>query len=410
MKLILKCGQLIDGTGNLPATKKMVVIEGNIIKAVLDEEAFFNLPEESRKGKIIDLSDQTILPGLVNCHEHLTMRRNYGGIAAHMKHPIAFLAFCAMRSSIFSLSQGITACREMGAKAHINVSLKKAIDHGVVLGPRLVTGGEPLVMTGGHLEFAFYLVDTVDEVTKGVRHQIHHGADFIKIYTSNEEVVQSPDEFLYIPWFPPEAIKAAVNEAHQAGIRVSAHANGVNQIRECAVAGVDSIEHGIMLDRETARILKEKKIFLVPTLTGYKQNTDPSWKREPFWISRYQKFFDPLWKSFLIALEEGVTVVPGTDTLGDFVEELELMIKAGMRPIDALVAATRRGAECMGMADWIGTIEVGKLADLCIVEANPLEDISALRKVSLIIKDGVIHKPEELKKIYPPSALYEKGS
>jgi imidazolonepropionase-like amidohydrolase len=410
MKLIIKGGRIIDGTGAPPITKKVIVVEGNKIQNIIDEEAFSRLPDTECKGEVLDVSQNSILPGLVNCHEHLTMRRNYGGITTHVQKPIPFLTLCAVRSAIFSLSQGITACREMGSRAPINVELKKVIDQGVVLGPRLMTGGEALVMTGGHLEFMFYIVNSVDEVVKGVRHQIHCGADFIKIYTSNEEVVQASDDFLYVPWFPPEAIKAAIEEAHKAGIRVSAHANGTQQIRHCAVFGADSIEHGIMLDRETARIIKEKRIFLVPTLTGYKQNTDPSWRREPFWISKYQKFFEPLWKSFLIALEEGVTVVPGTDTLGDFVEELQLMIKAGMRPMDVLVSATRIGAECMGMADRIGTIEPGKLADLCIVNGDPLEEITSLKRVSLVIKDGVILRPEELRKFFPPSPLYIEGS
>lgn len=410
MDLIIRGGQIIDGTGNAPVKDKVIIIRGDRIEAIMDGQAFSRLSETEKGGEVLDASNKTILPGLVNCHEHLTMRRNYGGIAAHVRKSLSFLTLCAMRSAIFSLSQGITACREMGSKAHINVDLKKAVDEGIVLGPRLITGGQALVMTGGHLEFMFYIADTVDEVVKGVRHQIHHGADFIKIYTSNEEVIQASDDFLYVPWFPPKAIEAAVKEAHNAGIRVSAHANGTRAIHDCAFYGVDSIEHGIMLEGETARIMKEKGIFLVPTLSGYKQNTDPSWRREPFWVSRYQKFFDPLWESLLVALEEGVTVVPGTDTLGDFVEELELMIKAGMRPMDVLVAATRLGAECMGMADRIGTVESGKLADLCIVEGDPLDDIASLRKVSLVLKDGVILKPDELRKFFPPSPLYVEGS
>ena len=148
----------------------------------------------------------------------------------------------------------------------------------------------------------------------------------------------------------------------------------------------------------------------MPTLSTGKQNTKPSWKREPYWVARYQKFFDALWKSFCFALEEGVSVLPGTDTLGDFVEELELFVKAGMSNMDALVAATRLGAECLGMDDRIGTVGAGKAADLCIINGNPLNDITALRNVSLVIKDGIALRPEELRKFFPPSPLYIEGS
>ena len=203
---------------------------------------------------------------------------------------------------------------------------------------------------------------------------------------------------------------AAIEEAHRAGIRVSAHVNGAAAVHNCALYGADTIEHGIFLRRESARMMKEKGIFLVPTLSTGLQNTKTSWKRESFWVKRYQKFFDPLWKSFLIALEEEVCVLPGTDTLGDFVEELELFVKAGMSNMDILVAATRLGAKCLDMDDRIGTIEAGKIADLCIIHGNPLKDITALRNVSIVVKDGTVLRPEELRKIFPPSPLFIEGS
>jgi len=410
MGVAIKCGLIIDGTGSSPMTNKIIIVEKDEIQEIVDEERFSAALETYGEVEEIDASQNTVLPGLVNCHEHLMMRRNYGGIAAHAKKPISFLTTCAVRSGIYSLSQGITACRDCGAPASINVELKKAIDEGVILGPRLLTCGEPLVMTGGHLAFMFCIVDTVDEVVKGVRHQIHNGADFIKIYASNEDVLQAPEDNLYLEWFPTECIKAAIEAAHRAGIRVSAHVNGAEAVHNCALFGADTIEHGIMLQRKSARIMKEKGLFLVPTLSTGKQNTKASWKREPFWVARYQKFFDPLWESFLIALEEGVSVLPGTDTIGDFVEELELFVKAGMSNMDVLVAATRLGAECMGMDGRIGTIEAGKAADLCIIDGNPLEEITALRNVSLVIKDGIVLRPEELRKIFPPTPLYIEGS
>jgi imidazolonepropionase-like amidohydrolase len=410
MRVAIKCGLIIDGTGSSPIANKIIVVQNDKIQEIFDENQFGAISNSYKDAEVIDASQNTVLPGLVNCHEHLMMRRNYGGIAAHGKKPNSFLTACAVRSSIYSLSQGITACRDCGAPAFINVALKKAIDEGVILGPQLQTCGEPLVMTGGHLASMFCTVDTVDEVVKGVRHQIHNGADFIKIYASNEDLPQASDDNLYLEWFPPDCIKAAIDTAHRAGIRVSAHVNGAEAIHNCVRYGIDTIEHGIFLQHESASIMKEKGIFLVPTLSTGKQNTKPSWKREPFWVARYQKFYDSLWQSFLFALEEGVTVLPGTDTLGDFVEELELFVEAGMSNMDALVAATRLGAKCLGMQDRIGTIEVGKTADLCIIDGNPLEDIAAIRNVALVIRDGIVLQPEELRKVFPPSPLYMEGS
>jgi len=410
MTVAIKCGLIIDGTGSSPMANKIIIIENDKIEEIIDQERFSATLENYSKIEEIDASQNTVLPGLINCHEHLMMRRNYGAIATHGKKSISFLTASAIRSGIYSLSQGITACRDCGAPASINVELKKSIGEGVILGPQLLTCGEPLVMTGGHLAFMFCIVDTVDEVVKAVRHQIHNGADFIKIYASNEDLPQAPEDNLYLAWFPPECLKAAIEEAHRSGIRVSAHVNGAEAIHNCVLFGADTIEHGIMLQRESAQIMKEKGIFLVPTLSTGKQNTSASWKREPFWVARYQKFFDSLWKSFRLALEEGVCVLPGTDTLGDFVEELELFVKAGMSNMDALVAATRLGAECMGKENRIGTIEAGKTADLCIINGNPLENISALRNVALVIKDGIVLRPEELRKIFPPSPLYIEGS
>jgi len=410
MAVAIKGGVLIDGTGSPPAAGRVVVVERDTVKEIIDQKDFSSWVQRYGEVDEIDAGGCTVLPGLVNCHEHLMMRRNYGGIAAQGSRPVPFQSICAVRSSIYSLIQGITACRECGAPASINIEIKKAIDAGVVPGPRLLTCGEPLVMTGGHLASLFYVVDSVDEVVKGVRTQLSKGADFIKIYVSNEDLPQAPERNPILEWFPPECLKAAIDEAHRSGFRVSTHVNGAAAIRNCALFGADTIEHAMMLDRETARIIKDKGIFLIPTLSTAKQNTSASWKREAFWTRRYQKFYEPLWESFLLALEEGVIVLPGTDSLGDYVEELELFVKAGIGNMDALVTATRLGAECLGMEDHMGTLEPGKKADVCIIEGNPLDDISALRNVRAILKDGAVFRPEELRKFMPPTPYYIEGS
>ncbi|MBI3978674.1 MAG: amidohydrolase family protein [Chloroflexi bacterium] len=402
--IVLTGATVITCEGDQIIRDGAVVLEGERIRWVGPAG---EAPPAPPDAVVYDARGKTVLPGLVNAHIHFTMRRGYGVPAKGSS--IADDAFRAVRAALACLKEGVTSARDTGHLDYVHRELQRAIADGIIVGPRIHTSGDALVMSYGHAYFMCKVVRNAQEAADAVLEQIHAGVDFIKVITSQEDLFQYQGEELAVPWFPPEALKAIAETAHSAGTPVTGHANGNRAIRRVIEAGFDSIEHGIYLNAENARLMKQTGMFLTPTMTGYRRNGDISWKRGARWAERYGKLAQVHPGSVRNALEHDVPIATGTDTLGLLDEEIAILIEIGMRPIDAIKAATINGARLCRMDDRIGSLVSGKLADLIVVDGDPLADPSTLRWPEAVFKGGVRFTPAQIDAFVPPSPLFAEG-
>ncbi|MDN5332700.1 MAG: hypothetical protein PWP45_1925 [Tepidanaerobacteraceae bacterium] len=393
MQLVLRAAQLIDGTGREPVTDATLVIEDGAIKAVGGREVTY-----APDAKVLELPGCTILPGFIDAHVHLTMPPVGDPIKVIMSESDATTALRAAVHAKKTLESGVTTVRDMGGKNYVDLALRDAIAGGMILGPRMLAAGRPVVMTGGHGWPMAREADGPDEVRKAVREQLKAGADVIKLMATGG--VMTPGVEPGSPQLTFEELKAGVEEAGKAGRRTASHAQGTTGIKNAVLAGVTSIEHGIFLTDEIIELMLERGTYLVPTLVA------------PYWIvkkgraagipdyavKKSEDVIEAHLASFRKALAAGVKIAFGTDAGTPFNEhgantfELELMVENGMSPMQALEAATRVSAELLGIADKVGTLEPGKLADVVVVAGNPLEDIKAVREIRLVVKEGQVVK------------------
>jgi imidazolonepropionase-like amidohydrolase len=354
----------------------------------------------------IDLSAKTIIPGLVNAHIHFTMRRGLGHVTSHPD--VATESFQAVRTCLNCLREGVTAARDTGHNDHVHMQLRDAVNS-LILGPRMKVAGAAILMSWGHAYFMCQQVHTVDEAVAEIRRQVTFGADFIKLIASNEDVWQNKGTDLTVPWFDLKVLKACVETAHECGLKVTVHANGTETLKRVLQAGVDGIEHGIYLNRSQAKEMKERGVFLVPTMTGYRENADPKWGRGDLWTERYASLWSQHQISMVHALEEGVLIAAGTDTLGEVADEMELLTRLGMSSVDSLKAATLHGAKVLEMENEIGSLEPGKMADFVVLDRNPLEDIRGVRSICQVVKGGKVYRRDELDKFVPECKRFAPG-
>ena len=395
MTLTLRKATLIDGTGREPIADAVIVLDGDKIAAVGQEGQVTQSP-----GEVINLVGKTVLPGLLNLHEHLELRRGLGAWQEKVAQSDNWAMMRAVRNALLCLQEGVTTVRDLGSRRGLNLALKRGIEEGMIIGPRMVTCGQPLVMTGGHGWEICTEADGPDEARKAARQQLKAGADLIKAMASGgyiSYIKPGQDQ----PWssqLTVEEMRAAFDEAKKAGKKTTVHAHPPAAIRAAIEAGVDCIEHGVLLDKETAELMASKGIFLVPTLAESWEMAEHGLELgRPAWLVEASKAeLDSRLERFAYAVDAGVKIAMGTDVAGSPAREIELMAQGGLSPMEAIVAATRNGAELIDMEDQIGTIEAGKLADLIVVDGNPLENLPDLAKVELVFKDGTLYRPEYL--------------
>lgn len=379
-------------TAGKPLKPGTVVIEGNRIKAVLEPGEPFQLPPDARR---IDATGKTVMPGLINAHTHICMDARPDPMAT-VREGTLMMAYRAAANAERTIRNGITTIRDLGAADGIDLALKKAIDEGVVKGPRMLVSGKAICMTGGHGHFMGCEVDGADEARKAARQQLKAGADVIKVMATGG--VLTPGVEPGSPQLTVEELRAAIEEAHKAGKRTATHAQGTTGIANAIEAGVDSVEHGIFLNQKLVDLMAEKGVFYVPTLAApyYILKGGLAAGIPEFAVRKTERVWDSHRASFELALRGGVRIGVGTDAgtplnpHGTITVELELMVECGMRAEDALTAATLGNAQCLGIDDRLGSIEPGKLADIILVDGNPLEDLKALDRVVTVIKDGVV--------------------
>jgi len=379
----------------------VVLVEGNSINYV-GQLSGVRLPSGTQT---IDLKGTTLMPGLIEGHSHLLLHP-YNETSWNDQVLKESPVERAIRGTVHAkntLMAGITTTRDLGAEGagYTDVYLKKTIDEGIIPGPRMLVAGPAIVATGAYGPKGFHdgvqvplgaePASGVDEVIKTVRRQMGNGVDFIKIYADYRWTAGADSE----PTFLQEEIDAMVATATTAGKYVVAHASTPEGMRRAIAGGVETIEHGANGTLEIFKLMKEKGIALCPTLAagdaitqygGWKKGSEP----EPERISNKKK-------SFKLALESGVDIVFGGDvgvfTHGENYRELELMVEYGMKPLTALQSATSLNAKVFHL-NKLGRLQKGYLADIIAVEGNPIKDITSMRNIKLVMKDGVIYKNE----------------
>jgi imidazolonepropionase-like amidohydrolase len=401
----LHCGQLIDGISNEVKKEMTIVIEGNKITKV--EKGYLKAKEAV---EIIDLKNKTVLPGLMDCHIHIEFEFNKATYLERFTLDEADNSFRAVKFAEVTLDAGFTTVRDLGGSG-INVALRKAIDAKYVKGPRIYTAAKSIAITGGHADPtnggkmglfdvpgpADGVADGADECRKAVRQQVKNGADLIKITATGGVLSVVRDGFR--PQFTEAEINAIIETANDFGIAVAAHAHGDEGMRRAVAAGISSIEHGTMMSEKTMDLMIEKGTYYVPTITAGRAVADSALvpRFYPAVVRPKALFIGPqIQSTFEKAYKRGVKIAFGTDA-GVFKHglnalEFQFMTESGMSPMEAIQSATMEAAKLLRIDDKLGSIEVGKLADIIAVDENPIDNIKTLMNVPFVMKDGTVYK------------------
>jgi imidazolonepropionase-like amidohydrolase len=402
--IVIKAARVFTSTSTStsarPLAPGMVIVSGDRITQVGQN---LTVPAGAQ---VIDLGDATLLPGFIDAHVHMAMEGSDDWYRDFYQSSLRFPAEQALYAAKYArltLDAGFTTVRDLGSSDFVALGLRNAINAGIAVGPRMMIANHGIGSTGGHADQAPFPPDRVKpagtiegicngpaECREAVRYQIKYGADVIKCMPSGG--VLSLSDPVDVPELTQEEMNAIVSEAHAWHRKVAAHCHGDAAAKIAIAAGVDSIEHGSFLQDDTLRLMKEKGVYLVPTLFA------------GFWVGEKADHFPPpiavkaraaaaaMQSMFQRAMKIGVKVAFGTDSAvephGLDAREFALMVKNGMTPAQALLAATASAADLLGMSDRIGTIETGKLADLVAVPGDPLEDIRQTEKVTFVMQGG----------------------
>lgn len=399
----LRCGVLIDGKSATPLRNVVVLVNGDRF-----EQVGPNVPIPAGV-ETVDLSRSTCLPGLIDNHTHVLLQ---GDITADdydaqlLKQSIPYRAIAATAAARTALMNGFTTMRDVETEGamYADVDVKTAIERGVIPGPRMFVATRALAPTGMYplagyswelkVPEGVQIVDGVDNVIRAVREQVKYGADWIKFYADRRYYVNEKGALRSWVNFTPEEMKALVSETHRLGRKVAAHAMGRDGIEAALNAGADTIEHGFGLDEEMVDLMVRRGVYWCPTLfVGVYVAEGRAAAGAPIW----KTMTDLAAKAFALAVKKGVKISYGTDAGGyswsePQAREFTYMVKYGMTPLQAIRAATSVAAELLGMQDKIGAVEAGKLADIIAVDENPLQEVSALERVTFVMKGGVIYK------------------
>jgi len=383
MLTAVRCNTLIDGTGASPVQNGVVLIDGDKISRVGPA----NRVEIPKGTPTLDLGGLTVLPGLIDMHGHLGFVWGWGASRAQMLEPVEKLVMGGVVNCRRFLRQGITTIRELGNKYFADQVVKEAVEKGQIPGPRIWASTRGFRAIHGHGNVATPM-NGAENLRAAVRENLARGADFIKIFVSGGAL--EPHPVANNCYYTREEVEAAVDEAHRMGKKVAAHCEGGPGVRLCAEAGVDTIEHGPFITDEDIKLLQKKGTSTVTITMAYIFQTTPDMltprQRELREVAMVEA---PA--AFKRVREAGVNWVAGTDN-ADLAFELELLVRFGASPLEALQAVGLRAARVMGLEDKIGTLEAGKYADMIAVDGNPLSDIKALSRVSKVMKGGVMYE------------------
>jgi imidazolonepropionase-like amidohydrolase len=403
---MIRAGTLIDGTSNPPRHDQVLIVRGNRIESVSDA-ASAKIPAGAN---VIDLSQATVLPGLIDCHTHIFLQGEEpaeGGYDANILYPpLALRAARATVSVRRALEQGFTTLRDVETEGagYGDVGIKEAIEKGYIPGPRLFVATRAISTTGGYMLEGYapeldmpkgaQIVDGPVEARKAARQQLDHGADWIKVYMTHRSWVGKNGELVSQPTLTVEELRAIVDEAHGWGKKVACHAYSGIGLHRALDGGCDSIEHGLDLDDAAIAQMLKQGTWYVPTISAYYHDwapaDTPAGQRDRLRVAVHEP-------SFKKAMKAGVRIAFGTDMGGiswsePIAQEFPRMVELGMSPLDAIVSATSRAAAMLDMDGKLGIIAPGAFADIIAVHDDPLRDVKALENVHFVMKDGKVFK------------------
>jgi imidazolonepropionase-like amidohydrolase len=407
--------RIIDGTGALPKDNQAVLVKDKRIAAVGAEAEIVQAHDLSPEQRI-DLKGRTLLPGFIDCHIHIMWNPDpKAPFQRRTNIPLRDEDYWKARNLLYAINAcrmtieaGFTTVQDLGNPNDTSFALRDAIANGEHVGPRLLASGKCITHTGGHgvegsdwRNFSI-VADGPDEIFKAVRQQITAGADVIKYMGGTRPALSAP--FRGRQGYTTEEMKPGVEEAHRAGLRVATHAHSsLEGIKNSILAGVDSIEHGFPLDDEAAGWMVERGTFLCPTLSVNPASLEAIrlglWPFGEQSVAQVHRMADAAPKAIQAAKKAGVKIALGTDAAmpmvmhGGNAKEFEYMVEYGLTPMESILAGTRNAAENLRLIDQIGTVEAGKLADLVVVDGDPLADIRILQNqscIKLVLKEGAV--------------------
>jgi len=404
-KTYLHCGQLIDAASAKILTAKTVVVEGNKIVEVLDGYAKAGVAD-----KTIDLKNSTVMPGLMDMHVHIESETSPTRYIDGFTQNEADIAFGALRYAERDLMAGFTSVRDLGGSG-VNIAMKKAVQKGYVVGPRIFTAGKAIATTGGHADPTNNyrkdlmgdpgpkegVINSKEDAYKAVRQRYKEGSDVIKITASGGVLSMAANG--ENPQFTEEEVRAIVEAAKDYGFKVAAHCHGVEAMKRAIRGGVNSIEHGTMMDESVFPLMKQYGTYLVPTIIAGRASADsakiPGYY-PPMVTKKALEIGPRIQNTFSKAYKAGVKIAFGTDggvyPHGKGWLEFVYMTEAGMPILEAIQSATWNAADLMGTQQILGSIEKNKLADIIAVPGDPTKDVNLMGKVNFVMKDGVIYK------------------
>ena len=403
--VLIKAGRLLDVRTGKTAEKQALLIEGERIREVGPEAAVAtHAPQGTR---VIDLGSSTVMPGLIDAHTHLTYEA-YVATHAWLGVSIPREALMGAKNARLTLRAGFTTVRNLGARGYSDVALRDAINAGDVQGPRMLVSGPALGATGGHMDCSILpssfhyseegVADGREGVMRKTREVIKYGADIVKVAVTGGVFSAGTDPSQ--TQYSDEELRAIVEEAHRLGRKVAAHAHGAAGLKQAVRAGVDSIEHGTLIDDEGIALMKARGTWLVPTLytsIWVMEHAKPPEVPQAM-LDKGYKLLPVAKQNIRRAFQAGVKIAFGTDSSvyphGLNANEFRHLVEIGMTPLQAIQAATVQAAELLGWGDRIGTLQPGAFADLIALPADPLRDVRVLESVPFVMKGGEVMKDE----------------
>lgn len=401
----LHCGKMLDVEQSKVLNEQTIIIEAGKIKAI--ENGYSNAPQDA---EVIDLKNKTVLPGLMDMHVHIesqSSRKRYEEQFSLNEADVALKATTYCRKTLMA---GFTTVRDLGGSG-VNVSLRKAVKMGYVVGPRIYTAEKSLATTGGHADPSNGykrsimgdpgpkegVINSTEDAKKGVRQRYKNGADCIKVTATGGVLSVAKDG--QGPQLTMDELKAIVETAKDYGMTTAAHAHGDEGMRRAVEAGITSIEHGTKMSQKTMDLMIKKGTYYVPTISAGKYVAEKA-KEPGFYpaiiVPKAKEIGPKIQETFRKAYEYGVKIAFGTDAgvfpHGENAKEFIYMTEVGMKPMDAIKSATIVSAELLKIDDELGSIKVGKKADIIAVGDNPIDKIETLLDIHFIMKDGTVYK------------------
>lgn len=407
-KTYIQCGQLVDVVNLKVQKEKTVIIEGNKILDIVD-----GFVTGTKADQLVDLRKQTVMPGLMDMHIHVESETSPTRYLDGFTQNDVDVAYGALKFAERNLMAGFTSVRDLGGSG-VNIALRKAIQKGYVVGPRIYTAGKSIASTGGHADPTNGVranlmgdpgpkegvINGKEDAYKAVRQRYKEGSDVIKITASGGVLSMAANG--ENPQFTEDEVRSIVAAAKDYGFKVAAHCHGVEAMRRAIIGGVNSIEHGTLMDESIFPLMKQYGTYLVPTIIAGRSAADSAKKPgyyPPMVTKKAIEIGPKIQNTFSKAYKAGVKIAFGTDAgvyaHGNNWMELKYMQEGGMPLIEAIQSATMNAADLMGTQNILGSIEKGKLADIIAVEGDPFADINQMGNVQFVMKDGVIYKQKK---------------